>query len=133
MQTRFWLSAVALAGVMGCGGGDGGGGPNPTPGTLDVILTTVTSTPGAILFTVSGGPISGVTSGYTMYEVSTAPNSRKVLLTGDLVGGTLVQIQVDDVGAVDNYVAQVLQVSARGNGPVPYQNLAPNVFNIDVQ
>lgn len=133
MHMRSRLLAVALAGVMGCGGGDGGGGPNPTPGTLDVVLTTITSTPGAILFTVSGGPITGVSSGYTMYEVSTAPNSRKVLLTGDIVGGTLVQIQVDDVGAADNYVVQVLQVAARGSGGVPYQNLAPNAFSIDVQ
>jgi hypothetical protein len=85
------------------------------------------------MFTVSGGPITGVSSGYTLYEVSTAPNSRKVMLTGNLTAGQLVQIQVADIAAVDNYVAQVLQVAARGSATVPYQNLGTSGFTIDVQ
>ncbi len=135
MQVRSILAMAALGtGLWACGGGDGGGGgPSPTPGSLDVVLTTAPTAPGALMFTVSGGPITGVTSSHTRYEQTTAPNSRKVLLTGNLVAGTVVQIQVPDVGAVDNYVVQVLQVAARSNAAVPYQNLATAGFNMDVQ
>jgi hypothetical protein len=135
MRIRTLLTAGALgAGLAACGGGGGdGGGPNPTPGTLDVVLTVAPTAPGAIMFTVSGGQIDGVTSAYTGYESATATNSRKVLLTGNLVAGTLVQIEVPDVAAVDNYVVQVLQVAARGSAAVPYQNLGTNGFTVDVQ
>jgi hypothetical protein len=133
MRIRSLVSILALVGGSACGGGDGGGGPNPTPGTLDVVLTAAPASAGAIMFTVSGGPITGVSSGYTVYEVATASNSRKVLVTGNPVGGTLVQIQVADIAAVDNYVAQVLQVAALGNAAVPYQNLGTTGYTIDVQ
>jgi hypothetical protein len=135
MRIPAILAAVALgAGLSSCGGGDGGGGgPNPTPGTLDVVLTNAPVAPGAIMFTVSGGPIDDVTSSYTMYESVTATNSRKVLLTGNLIAGTVVQIDVPDIANVDNYVIQVLQVAARGNAAVPYQNLGSGSFTMDVQ
>lgn len=135
MRTRTLLSVLALAGagLTACGGGgDGGGGPNPTPGSLDVVLTTAPSAPGAIMFTVSGGQIDGVTTSYSGYEFATATNSRKVLVTGDLVAGTVVQIQVPDVANVDNYVVQVLQVAARSTAAIPYQNLPTGGFTFDV-
>jgi hypothetical protein len=135
MRIRSFLGVIALAGtgLSACGGGDGGGGPNPTPGTLYVVLTNAPSAPGAIMFTVSGGAITGVVSSYTGYESVTASNSRKVLLTGDLIAGTLlVQIQVPDIAKVDNYVVQVLQVAARSTAAIPYQNLGTGGFTMDV-
>jgi hypothetical protein len=134
IRTLFAAFALAGAGLTACsGGGDGGGGPNPTPGTLNVALTNAPVAPGAIMFAVSGGEITGVTSSYTMYQSTTATNSRKVLLTGTLIAGTLVQIQVPDVDKADNYVVQVLQVAARSNAAVPYQNLGTSNFAMDVQ
>jgi hypothetical protein len=133
IRNLLLVFALAGAGTTACGGGDGGGGPNPTPGTLDVVLTVAPTSPGAIMFTVSGGEIDGVTSSYTMYQSNTASNSRKLLLTGDLVAGTVVQIQVPDVAAVDNYVIQVLQVAARSSAAIPYQNLGVGGFTVDVQ
>lgn len=134
IRTLFAAFALAGAGLTACGGGgDGGGGPNPTPGTLDVVLTNAPVAPGAIMFTVSGGQITGVTSSYTMYQSTTATNSRKIMLTGTLIAGAMVQIQVPDVGAVDNYVVQVLQVAARATAAVPYQNLGTSSFAMDVQ
>lgn len=134
IRTLFAAFVLAGAGLTACGGGgDGGGGPNPTPGTLDVVLTNAPVAPGAIMFAVSGGEITGVTSSYTMYQSTTAPNSRKVLLTGTLIAGTVVQIQVPDVDAADNYVVQVLQVAARATAAVPYQNMGTFNFAMDVQ
>jgi hypothetical protein len=135
MRTRIIVLACGLAGaaLAACGGGDGGGGPNPTPGSLNVVLTNAPVAPGALLFTVSGGQITGVTSNYSMYQSATATNSRKILLTGNLIAGTVVQIQVPDVGAADNYVVQVLQAAARGNAAVPYQTLGTASFAMDVQ
>jgi hypothetical protein len=133
MRIRMYLFTLALAGagLTACGGGNGE--PNPTNGTLDVVLTAAPIAPGAIMFTVSGGQIDGVTSNYTMYQTATATNSRKVLLTGPIVAGTAVQIEVPDVDAVDNYVVQVLQVAARSTAANPYQNLGTGSFQMDVQ
>ena len=134
MRTRILLAILAGAGLSACGGGDGGGGgPNPTPGTLNVVLTNAPVAPGAIMFTVSGGQIDGVSSIYTGYENPTASNSRKVLLTGTIVAGTVATIDVPDIDAADNYVVQVLQVAARGTASVPYQNLGTVSFTMDVQ
>ena len=136
MRTRTLLLVFALAGagLTACGGGgDGGGGPNPTPGTLDVVLTNAPVAPGAIMFTVSGGQITGVSSSYTMYQSNTATNSRKIMLTGTLIAGTVAQIEVPDMAKVDNYVVQVLQVAARASAAVPYQNLGTVNFVMDVQ
>lgn len=134
MRIRTFLATLALAGagLTACGG-DGGGGPNPTPGTLDVVLTNAPVAPGAIMFAVSGGQVTGVTSSYTMYQSATATNSRKVMLTGDIIAGTVVQIQVPDVSKVDNYVVLVLQVAARSTAANPYQNLGTANFDMDVQ
>lgn len=134
MRIRILLTVLAAAGLTACGGGDGGGGgPNPTPGTLNVVLTNAPVAPGAIMFTVSGGQIDDVASIYTGYENATASNSRKVLLTGPLVAGTVATIDVPDIAAVDNYVIQVLQVAARATAAVPYQNLGTVNFTMDVQ
>ena len=134
MRTRILLAILAGAGLSACGGGDGGGGgPNPTPGTLNVVLTSAPVAPGAIMFTVSGGQIDAVSSIYTGYENPTASNSRKILLTGALVTGTIATIDVPDIDAADNYVVQVLQVAARGTAAVPYQNLGTVSFTMDVQ
>lgn len=135
MRIRNLFSILAGAGLAACGGGGdgGGGGPNPTPGTLEVVLTNAPTAPGAIMFTVSGGQIDDVSSTYTGYESATAANSRKILLTGALVAGTVATIDVPDIAAVDNYVVQVLQVAARGTAAVPYQNLGTVNFTMDVQ
>ena len=134
MRIRTLLAALALLvpGITSCGGGDGGE-PDPTPGTLDVVLVSAPVSPGAIMFTVSGGQITGVSSTHTMYQTATATNSRKVMLTGNILPGTVVQIQVPDIDEADNYDVQVLQVASRGDATIPYQNLGASNFVMDVQ
>jgi hypothetical protein len=133
MRLTIVILALASAGLSACGGGDGGGGPRPTAGTLDVVMTNAPVVPGAVLITISGGQIDGVSSTFHMYETATATNSRKVLLTGLLTAGTLAQIQVPDIALADNYVVQVLQAAARSTAAVPYQNLGTNGFVIGVE
>jgi hypothetical protein len=135
MRTRSIITGLLLGSLTlaACGGDGGGGGPNPTPGTLDVVLTSAPLGPGAIMFTVSGGEITGVTSNYTKYEANTAANSRKVLLTGDITSGTMAQISVPDVAKEANYVVTVLQVAARATHSTPYAQLGTGGYNADVQ
>jgi hypothetical protein len=135
MRIRSVLATLGLgAFLVSCGGGDGGGTGPPVPGLLEVTLATAPTGPGAIMFTVSGGPIDAVTAaGYTTYQSTTTSNSRKVLLTGDITAGTLIEIQVPDISKVNNYVGTVLQVAARGTAAVPYQQLGIASYTIDVQ
>ena len=137
MRIRSLLGTLALAGLglSACGGGDGGNGNNPTPGNLTVVLTTAASAPGAIMFTVSGGTINGVTASgtYHKYETTLSGTSRKVLLTGNIISGNLVTIAVPDIGKASQYSATTNQVSARSTAATPYQQLAAGGFTIDVQ
>lgn len=134
MRIRNILALLALGGVaLTACGGDSGGGPSPQAGLLTVTLTTAASTPGAILFTVSGGQIDAVTaSGYTTYQTVLGNNSRRVMVTGNITAGTLVQIQVPDVSKASSYVASVQQVSARGSAAAPYAQQPTGGFTLAV-
>ena len=137
MRTRTLTGILALlgAGVAGCGGDGGNGGGDGTPGTLTVALVTAASAPGAIMFTVSGGKITAVTASgsYHKYETTLSQTSRRIMLTGNLIAGTLVTISVPDIDKVNQYSATVNQVAARATAVVPYAQLATGGFSIDVQ
>ncbi len=135
MRMRNLGVALALAGVAltACGGGDHGGGNDPQAGLLTVTLTNAASGPGAIMFTVTGGQIDAVTAGtYATYESALSMNSRKILLTGNIVAGTLVHLEVPDISKASSYVATVNQVSARAAAPVPYGQQPTNGFVIAI-
>lgn len=127
------LALVGL-GVSSCGG-DGGTGNNPTPGNLTVMLVTAPAAPGAVMFTVSGGQITGVTAsgGYTKYETTLSQSSRRIMLTGNIVAGALVTIAVPDINKVGQYGVTINQVAGRGTDPSPYAQLGAGGFGIDVQ
>ncbi|MEP7326213.1 MAG: hypothetical protein ABI836_09725 [Gemmatimonadota bacterium] len=136
MRTRLvGILALAGLGLIACGGGDGGNGNSPTPGTLTVALTAQSSAPGAVMFTVSGGGISGMTvsGGYHLYATTLSGTSRRVLITGNVTAGSLVTIAVPDIGKAAQYSVTVNQVSARSTAAIPYQQLAVGGFAIDVQ
>jgi hypothetical protein len=134
MRIHTFSAALALCGVVltACGG-DKGGGTQPQAGLLTVTLINAASAPGALMFTISGGEIDAVTAGsYATYQTSLSSTSRRILLTGNIVAGTLVQIQVPDVAKASNYVATVNQVAARSSSPVPYGQQPTNGFVITV-
>jgi hypothetical protein len=134
MRIRVILTALALTGaaLTACGGNDGGG-PGPVPGLLTVSLTGASSAAGALMFTISGGKIDAVSAaGYHTYQSTISPTSRRVMLTGNISAGTLVQIQVPDVAKASSYSVSILQVAARATSPVPYQQLATAGFPVSV-
>lgn len=132
IRTLPGILALLSLGLVACGGD---GGNNPTAGNLTVTLVTAASAPGAIMFTVSGGKITGVTENgsYHKYETTLSQNSRRIMLTGDITSGTLVTIGVPDINKASSYTATVNQVASRGTDPVPYVQLNNAGFTIDVQ
>ncbi len=109
------LRAVALAGLAvalaGCGKSDGTG---PVAGLLTVTLSTSSANTGALMFTVSGGPIDAVNAtGYRTYQTAVNSTSRRIILTGDIGAGTVVQLQVPDINQAASYTAQVEQAADR--------------------
>jgi hypothetical protein len=126
--------ALLSVGLAACGG-DGGNGDGGTPGTLTVVLVTAPSSPGAMMFTISGAKITGVTASgsYHKYETTLSQSSRRVMLTGDIVSGALVTISVPDIGKASSYHVTVNQVAAKATASQPYAQLAAGGFAIDVQ
>jgi hypothetical protein len=114
MNLRYPLLALALLALSSCGGGDGGTGSNPVPGTLNVSLSSPNTDDGAVLFTVSGGPIDSVLpQSYTTFSTRVDANTRRVIVAGDVVDGILVRIHVPDVSKVGDYHVTIGQVAAR--------------------
>ncbi|MGE0354735.1 MAG: hypothetical protein AB7I33_06105 [Gemmatimonadales bacterium] len=135
MRIRTLVAPILIlaAGLTACGGGDNGGGNPPVPGLLTVSLSSAPSNPGAIMFTVSGGQIDAVTTGsYPTYQTTLNSTSRRVLLTGAITTGSLVQIQVPDINKASSYTASIQQVAARGTDPAPYAQLPVAGFSIAV-
>lgn len=128
MRIRTLLGALALAGtaLTACAGGDGGGGgTGPQAGNLNVTLSSAPSNVGAVLFTITGGPINGVSAaGYHTYETSLSNTSRRVLITGNITASLLVQISVPDVNQFASYSTSIQQVAARSTAPNPYAQMS---------
>jgi hypothetical protein len=86
----------------------------PTAGTLKVSLASPSSDDGAVLFTVSGGPVDSVAaSGHQLYSARLDANTLRVVVLGDLVSGTLATIYIADNRLASSYSATVNQVAAR--------------------
>ena len=135
MRIRSMLGVLALsaATMTACGGGGGDGGTGPKAGLLTVTLNTAPANVGALLLTVTGGQIDGVSaSGYHTYQTPLGNSSRRVLLTGSIVAGPLLQIQVPDIAQFTSYSAVIQQVSARSTAPSPYAQMSSAGMTISV-
>jgi hypothetical protein len=86
----------------------------PTAGTLNVNLASPNSDDGAVLFTVSGGPIDSVASpGHQIYSARLDSSTLRLIVTGDLGSGTIATIYVPDMRLASSYSATVNQAAAR--------------------
>ncbi len=98
----------------------------PVAATLEVSFATASTDDGAVLFTVSGGPIDSVEApaGYRLYSAETSPTSLRVVVAGDLRAGTIARIHIADGRKLSQYSATIDQVAARGSyvqrDPVSY-------------
>ncbi len=86
--------------------------PAPVGGLLPIMLDAPRDTDGAIIITVSGGPIDSVTAapGYDITS-NTDASGVHILVVGPMASGTLAQIHVADMAHAGQYVASVEQIA----------------------
>ncbi len=113
-MTRRLLLAAGLAVVLlGACKGDPPSGP--VAGDLTLTLTSPGNTDGAILVRVTG-PIESVSGvGGLLVEGSQLSGGLwRIVVAGNVTSGPVARIRVPDVSVVDQYLAVVEQVAARG-------------------
>ncbi len=113
-MTRRLLLAAGLAVVLlGACKGDPPSGP--VAGDLTLTLTSPGNTDGAILVRVTG-PIESVSGvGGLLVEGSQLSGGMwRIVVAGNVTSGPVARIRVPDVSVVDQYLAVVEQVAARG-------------------
>ncbi len=96
--------------VAGCGGTEV---VPPTPGELAVQLFTPGAVAsGAIVLTISGGPVSGVVPGSGLDEAMTSDASgTHLLLLGTANAGEIAVLRIPDRSLASRYVVRVDQVA----------------------
>jgi hypothetical protein len=112
---RARLGSIGLIALLAsCGGGEGGPPPSQAG---DLVISYFQGGPeiGAMLLTISGGPVESVTarSGQTLTVsfASSAPGTTKVIITGTIRTGDILNVRVPDVTLSTSYVARVDQVA----------------------
>ena len=107
---RCLATAVLLLGLAtGCGDSN----QNPS-GAGDLFVSYAgTGEAGAILLTISGGPVESVTAVGTQQVSSTSPysNTTKVVVLGAIGNGDLLKIHVPDVSQLAQYSVRADQVA----------------------
>lgn len=107
---RLPLVIAAASSLHSCSGESSG----PAGSTLEVTFATPAQDDGAVLFSVTGGPVDSVeTAGYTLYSARPDPNTLLVIVTGDLSGGAIARLHIPDEHLTPQYSATVNQVAAR--------------------
>jgi hypothetical protein len=121
------LGTLAIA--LGLAGGCSPDSAGPAGATLEVSLATSATDDGAVLFTVSGGPVDSVEApGYRLYTAQTSSSSMRVVVAGELRAGTIARIHIADGSKLDQYSATIDQVAARGS----YAQRDPVSYSLEV-
>ena len=116
---------ASMATVTGCGGGESAAltpTPPPAEATLTLMLMTPNAGDEAMLFTVAGPSILGVTprAGLEMTETGSSTengqSTRTILVRGDLTSGPIGSFTVRGVDAGGAYTTDVRQVAAGASG-----------------
>ena len=91
-------------------------GTGPTAGVLNVKLSSLRGDDGAVLFTISGGPVESVeaVSG-AVHSAQIDANTLRVVITGNLSAGAVARVRIADVNQASRYSAAVNQVAARSS------------------
>jgi hypothetical protein len=113
-----------LAGLVGCSHDNIG----PTAGTLNVALTSPNTDDGAVLFTISGGPVDSLTApGQQVYTSRLDSNTLRVILIGPLEAGIVARMYLPDARLAPNYSATVNQAAAR----MSYAQRNPAAYSVN--
>ncbi len=83
----------------------------PQPGVLAVELVSTGVSDGALIFTVSGGPVEGVTASVATITSRTDETGTHVFVHGLLAPGVVVRVAVPDVASATAYVVTLEQVA----------------------
>lgn len=126
MRTHSLLFLLgSLCVLAGCSHDTNG----PTAGILKANLASPSSDDGAVLFTVSGGPVDSVEAGgHQVYSALLDANNLRVVVMGDLGPGTLATIYIPDNRLASSYTATVNQVAAR----VSYAQRDPASYSLSL-
>jgi hypothetical protein len=124
------IKRVLIAGGFGllasCGGGEGGGPPAPVAGDLTVTYFQGASEAGALLITITGGPVLSVTvlGGQQLSYASPYANTTKVVVVGTIGVGDLFKFHIPDIATSTGYTARIDQVADKVTfaliDPTPY-------------
>jgi hypothetical protein len=89
-------------------------GTGPTSGILNVKLNSLRGDDGAVLFTITGGPVESVeaVSGI-VHSAQIDANTLRVVITGNLSPGAIARVRVADLTQASRYSAAVNQVASR--------------------
>jgi hypothetical protein len=87
----------------------------PVAATLALDFVSPARDDGAVLFTISGGPIDSVVApGHRLYITRIDAATLRVILVGNVVSGHLGRVYLSDERRIPNYSAMINQVAARG-------------------
>ena len=116
-----YLRALALSAIVmlaSCGEELPPGPPPPPsgPGFLRVLLQTPRSNDGALLITLSGGPLDSLrVSQTTLLTAPPGVNDQQLIIAGDVRAGVVLLFWVPERTNVANYRAVLNQVATRAD------------------
>jgi len=114
MRRPTRLGSLALVALLAACGGNQGPPPSQA-GDLIVSYFQGGPTAGALLLTISGGPVQSVTarSGQSLQVsfASPAAGTTRVIVTGALSTGDILNVRVPDVSLSSDYTIHVDQVA----------------------
>lgn len=114
-STRWVLALVAVLSLGTACSNDATGG-DTRAGTLTLRLATPHADDGAVMFELSGPPIDSAMAVGASLRLFTRRASGSTIVgvaVGVVTNGSLVTLQVPDVGAAAGYTARVLEVADR--------------------
>jgi len=110
-DSRATLLTCIVSLVLGAGCSNSTG---PVAGILNVSLSSPHPDDGAVLLSISGGRVDSVESiGYQIYSARPAPETLKLIITGNLAGGPIARIHISDLRQASRYDVSLDQVAAR--------------------
>ncbi len=107
---RALIVLLALAGACSSDSGTA-----PHAGALTLRLAAGGSSDGAMVLTVSGGPVTSVDAP-SGFQIASNADGRgtHIMVIGNLAAGAIATINVPDLARASAYVATIEQVSDRG-------------------
>jgi hypothetical protein len=109
MTTRARHGLMLSVLLFSCSSGTG-----PRFGILNVKLGSLRADDGAVLFTISGGPVESVeaVSG-TVRSAQITATTLRVVITGNLSAGAIARVRIADASQASRYSIAINQVAAR--------------------